>query len=306
MKTSILSCAVMAGWLGTGCSGAATTEAQVPEARAPRIEQVAAPGEGILANAYLIETDDGVVVVDGLLRVSDARMLKARIEATHRPLRGIVLTHGHPDHYNGVATLLGDGDVPVIATAAVDAVIRAHDAEKEQQWRPMFGDEWPAKRAFPTRIVADGETVELAGVRLQVHDAGPAESHADSYWTLEGTPAAFIGDIAFSGTHAYMTDGHTAAWLALLARLTPVLGGATLYPGHGAPGGVELLAAQRHYIEAYRAAVQRLSPDGAPLDDAKRAQLVAEMKAVLPTESLAFLIGLGADPVAAELAGERR
>jgi glyoxylase-like metal-dependent hydrolase (beta-lactamase superfamily II) len=291
-----------------GSSPPATTAPAAPGPTAPsvHIDRVAAPGEGIFANAYLIETADGVIVVDTLLRVSDARALAARVKATGKPLRGILLTHGHPDHYNGAIALAGDG-VPVIATAAVDQNIRAHDAAKEAQWRPMFGDEWPAHRQFPTRLVADGEVVELAGLRLQVHDVGPAESHADSYWTLEGSPrVAFIGDLAFSGTHAYLSDGHSAAWLAVLDRLERELAGATLYPGHGEPGGVELLAAQRRYLEAYRAAVRRISPDGAPLDDAGRAALVEAMHAVLPTEALGFLIGLGGDPVAAELAAESR
>src|SRR5215208_6393771 len=133
-------------WIA-GCSAAAPAETAPTPApvELPKIERVAAPAEGILANAYLIETGEGVVVVDGLLRVTDARVLRGRVEATGKPLRGVILTHGHPDHYNGVAMLAGDSGVPIVATAAVDRVIREHDAEKERQWRPMFGDEWPAR-----------------------------------------------------------------------------------------------------------------------------------------------------------------
>jgi hypothetical protein len=36
---------------------------------------------------------------------------------------------------------------------------------------------------------------------------GAAESHADSYVTLDDR--AFIGDLAFNGTHPYTADGHT-------------------------------------------------------------------------------------------------
>ncbi|MEJ7601279.1 MAG: MBL fold metallo-hydrolase, partial [Kofleriaceae bacterium] len=169
----------------------------------PTIDQVSSPGEGIFANAYLVHAPRGVVVVDATLRVSDARALRKRIEATGKPLLGILLTHGHPDHYNGVAILTAGQQVPVVATAAVDAVIRKDDAAKEQQWRPMFGAEWPEHRAFATRLVRDGEAVELGGLVFRPHEVGAAESHADTYWTVDGVQeVVFVGDLVFSGMHA--------------------------------------------------------------------------------------------------------
>ena len=53
---------------------------------APRIEQVASPAEGILANAYLIDTPEGVIAVDATLRVSDAKALRARVDRLGKPL----------------------------------------------------------------------------------------------------------------------------------------------------------------------------------------------------------------------------
>lgn len=269
---------------------------------APNIIQVASPAEGIFANAYLVETAAGVIVVDAMLRVSDAKALRARVDATGKPLLGVLVTHGHPDHYNGLAVLTAGASVPVVATAEVDAVIRKDDAAKEQQWKPMFGAEWPAQRTFPTKLVADGEAVRLGGLTFRAHAVGPAESHADSYWTIDGTSAVFAGDLLFSGLHSYISDGHTGEWLAALDRLASAMPrGATIYPGHGRPGGGELVAAQRRYLEALRAEVRRLSPGGAPLDDAARAQLIATMKQHEPSDGLVFLLDLGANAVVAEL-----
>jgi glyoxylase-like metal-dependent hydrolase (beta-lactamase superfamily II) len=274
---------------------------------APVIEQIASPAEGIFANAYLIETPDGVVAVDTALRVRDAEALRARIAALGKPLLGVLLTHGHPDHYNGTAIVAADRNVPVIAAREVDRVIRDDDAAKEKQWKPMFGDQWPAPRAFPNRLVGDGEVVRLGGLSFRVHVMGPAESHADSYWTIDGLPVAFVGDLVFSGTHSYITDGHTRAWLAALDRLATALPvDVTLYPGHGKPGGAELIGAQRRYLERLRAEVRRLSPTGAPLDDAARTELVAALARLEPGLTLDFLVGLGADAVARELAAESR
>ncbi len=288
-------------------SGPASPRTPSPApAAAPRIERVASPAEGLFANAYLIEAPAGVIAIDATLRVSDAKALRARIDAIGKPLLGVLLTHGHPDHYNGAGIVAGGA--PVIATREVDAVIREHDAAKEQQWKPMFGAEWPERRTFPTRTVADGEPVALGGLVLRAHAVGAAESHADSYWTIDGVPgAAFVGDLVFPEMHAYVSDGHTRAWLATLAALERALpAGATLYPGHGEPGGLALLADQRRYLEALRAEVRQLSPGGAPLDDGAKAKLAAAMKQHRPSDALAFLVGLGADAVAAEVAAEVR
>ncbi len=75
-----------------------------------------------------------------------------------------------------------------------------------------------------------------------------------------------------------------------------------LYPGHGEPGGLELLDAQKNYLEQYRAAVQRLAHGQPRLTEADKTLLVLDMKRVLPNDKLDFLIALGADSVAAELA----
>jgi glyoxylase-like metal-dependent hydrolase (beta-lactamase superfamily II) len=272
---------------------------------APVVHRLAAEAAGIFANAYIVETDRGVVVIDGRLLTSDGKAVRARIEASKKPLLAVLVTHGHPDHYNGITEIVSGANVPIVATAGVDEVIRANDAAKEKQWSGTFGAEWPARRTFPNRIVKDGQSVTFGGLTFTVHDLGPGESHFDSYWTTElgGGRIAFIGDAVLHGVHAYLTDGHSARWLANLERLRRELAGARmLYPGHGEPGGLELLDWQKNYLERYRAEVKALAKGQALLSEDQKKELVARMKTVLPNDKLEFLIPLGADPVASELA----
>jgi glyoxylase-like metal-dependent hydrolase (beta-lactamase superfamily II) len=266
-----------------------------------RIHTYTAAEAGLFVNSYLIETTDGVVLVDANLLVSDVRALAARIAALRRPLLGVFVTHAHPDHFNGLPLLAGD-EVPVYATADVaDTIARIADAKREQ-WQPVYGDEWPDRHRIPDRRLPTGDVVELGGLRFTLHAVGAAESHADSYLRLDDR--AFIGDLAFHGTHPYTADGHTGSWLAALDTLTDALDAATLYPGHGAPGGVGMLADQRRYLMMYRETVGRLAAGAPTLTDAQREQLTAVMTRFLPDASLTWMIGLGADAVAAELAGE--
>ena len=121
---------------------------------------------GLFVNSYLVEGVDRVVAVDAPLLLSDGRAFRARFEALGKPLLGVLVTHPHPDHYNTIGELLAGEEVPVIAHRDVDREIRERDEAKRAQWKPMFGDEWPASATFPNRVVVDEESVDLGDLRF--------------------------------------------------------------------------------------------------------------------------------------------
>jgi glyoxylase-like metal-dependent hydrolase (beta-lactamase superfamily II) len=209
-------------------------------------------------------------------------------------LLGVLITHSHPDHYGGVGELVGSADVPIAAVAGVSEVIRRDDDLKERILRPMFGAEWPVRRAFPNQAVADGEALTFDGMRFTAIDMGPGESPHDSLWVLgDGMRTVFAGDQVYNHMHAYLADGFHAEWRRNLDRLRELPGDATLHVGHGAPVSPLMLDWQRGYIETFLEAVAT----GAP-----REAVVARMRDYLPADELQFLMELSIEPVAAQLA----
>ncbi|RKE22417.1 MBL fold metallo-hydrolase [Streptomyces sp. TLI_171] len=266
---------------------------------------------GLFVNSYLLETAEGLVVVDTNLLNSDIAALVEKVaafERAGRPLLGVFVTHAHPDHFNGVHALVERWDVPVYATEAVAGTIHEIADAKRAQWGPVYGEEWPAVTAYPTVLLKDGQDVVLGGTTFTVRHIGPAESHADSVILArrspDAAPLAFIGDLAFHGTHPYTADGHGAHWLAALTELGAELADAArLFPGHGEPAGVEVLTAQRQYLLFYRETVRRLAAGRPALSDQDREELDRALQDYAPGLPLGWMIGLGADAVAAELAG---
>jgi glyoxylase-like metal-dependent hydrolase (beta-lactamase superfamily II) len=272
---------------------------------APIVHTYRSGESGLFVNSYLVEGAEGVVAIDAPLLLSDGRAFRARLEALKKPLLGVLVTHPHPDHYNTIPELLADEEVPVIAHGDVDREIRANDEAKRAQWRPVFGDEWPASATFPNRTVADEETLELDDLRFTAWDFGPCESESETVWLLGDGDPAFVGDLAFNGTHTYLADGHTDAWLDALDRAEEALAGVrTLYVGHGPPTVPAALADQRRYLLMAREAIGRVAGGRAQLTEQDANRVVSLMERYLPSAPLSWLVGAGASAVAAELAQE--
>lgn len=176
------------------------------------VHTVTSGPETFLTNAFLVETKASLVAVDTMMTVGDARTLRRYADGIGKPLKAVLITHGHPDHYNGTGELLKDlKEIPVIATKKVERSMRRTDDAKEIRWRPVFGEEWPKMRIFPDRLVSDGETVTIDGVPFFVRELGPGESLCDLCWVAgNDSRAIFPGDLVFGGVHSFMNEGHTS------------------------------------------------------------------------------------------------
>jgi glyoxylase-like metal-dependent hydrolase (beta-lactamase superfamily II) len=271
----------------------------------PTVHTYRSGESGLFVNSYLVEGDEGVVAVDAPLLLSDGRACRARLDALRKPLLGVLVTHPHPDHYNTIAELLAGDEVPVIALREVEREIREKDEAKRAQWGPVFGDEWPATAAFPSQAVADEESVELGDLRFTAWDFGPCESESETVWLLGDGEIAFVGDLAFNGTHAYLADGHTDAWLRAIDRAEESLAGVrTLYVGHGEPAAPAVLGDQRRYLLMVREAIGQAAGGRPELTEEEASHVVGLMERYLPGAPLSWLVGAGASAVTAELAGE--
>jgi glyoxylase-like metal-dependent hydrolase (beta-lactamase superfamily II) len=266
----------------------------------PTVHRFPVDHEGAFVNAYLVETESGVVAVDSLLTVSESRAMRRGLAGLGKPLLAVLLTHSHPDHYGGLSELLAGEDVPVVAPQGVIDTIVRDDPLKEQILRPMFGDEWAAERRFPNTPIGDGESLEFDEAVFTVVDLGPSESPWDSPWILgRDERIVFLGDQVYDQRHCFLADGFWEEWLGNIEMLRARFSGEVLFlVGHGGPVGPDAFEWQRRYIETFLDAVG--TADWSRPEQA-HAAVVARMKHYLPSDELQFLMELSIEPVAAQL-----
>jgi glyoxylase-like metal-dependent hydrolase (beta-lactamase superfamily II) len=272
-------------------------------ASAAEVTRFVSSEQGFAVNSWLVPTARGIVVIDTQFTVTEADQLVRAVIRTGRPLQAIVITHPHPDHYNGTCQLLRLAHVPVYATPATIDGIRATAEAKRLQWKPTYGKDYPDSTCLPDHAVPAGASVRIDGVELQFRDYGPGEALAESIAVVPSLHAAFVGDLIYNQVHPWLAEGRSIQWLAQLDRLAgDVPADWTVYPGHGAAGGVAVIDAQRRYITELRSAIQsRLVASALTLDASK--DIVEAVRARYPGWPLEMLIPINVGALARELAG---
>ena len=148
-----------------------------------------------------------------------------------RPV-AVVLTHGHLDHLWSVAPLAGSHGIPAFIHPRDRHLLSDPLAGFDPASRPLFGD---LRLAEPddVRELADGEVLDLAGVRLVVdHTPG----HTPGHVTFRTDEAVFSGDLVFAGSvgRTDLPGGSTEELLASIAgRFLTLPDELTVLPGHG-------------------------------------------------------------------------
>jgi glyoxylase-like metal-dependent hydrolase (beta-lactamase superfamily II) len=191
-------------------------------------------------NAYLVEEDDGLTLIDTTLP-RGGKKLRAAADALGAPIRRIVLTHAHGDHVGSVDELVASlPGVEVLITERDARFLRGDKSLDPGEPQDKLRGGYPKVETTPTGALVPGQRVGS----LEVH-AAPGHSPgqvalldtrdrtlycADAYSTLGGvaTTAKVNPRFPLSG----LATWHRPTALET-ARALRALDFARLAPGHG-------------------------------------------------------------------------
>ena len=271
---------------------------------------VAAPTYKVNSNAAVILTNDGVVVVDSHSKPSAARALYTEIQGiAKKPVRKIINTHFHWDHWQGneVYAAANPGleivtsqrtrenltrpDAGVGGIPFIEKQLAALPAEIEKLKNDIMGASNPEMKArlegslqqaeaylqelkqlkptLPTRTVSTTVTLNEGGREIQLQLLGRGHTDGDLYVYLPREKVVATGDAVIDWM-PFLNDGYPEEWVQTLSALEK-LDFTHMIVGHGEVAAKDHLAFFRGYLVDLIAAVKKAAGEGATLDEMKRA-----------------------------------
>ncbi|HEY8599072.1 MAG TPA: MBL fold metallo-hydrolase [Thermomicrobiales bacterium] len=208
----------------------------------PRTFAISEYGHWEEVHSYLVLGAERAALIDTGLGVGDLRALIDSL--TDLPVT-VLLTHAHWDHTGGLAGFAEIGVHPADAAWLEDGLPLPLNAMRADFARHPFTlpppadfdlATWRPYQARPTRLLHDGEAIDLGGRRLAVlHTPGHAPGHITLFEPTTGY--VFTGDLIYRGElHAFYPSTDPVAFADSVRRLHRLPDVTTLLPGHRALG----------------------------------------------------------------------
>jgi glyoxylase-like metal-dependent hydrolase (beta-lactamase superfamily II) len=260
----------------------------------PQIHRYYSRPEAFFVNSWIVELADGLVIVDSQFLVFEATALIQKVRSLGKPPVALLITHPHPDHYNGAALIQAAfPQIEIVATQKTFDGIKSSEGAKRAFWTPIHHDDYPPTTAFPTRVAVSGKSLSLAGTSFVFQDVGAGECETMSTISLPDHGILFSSDLIYNGVHPWLAEGRSTAWLQqLVSALATYSRVRHVYPGHGAETDLVGFHAMLHYINRFQILLRT---------QADFASVATAMKAEFPGYPLEMLLDYNSPAVAKEL-----
>ena len=199
------------------------------------------------ANAIVVETDDGLVLVDPGGTMDAQPKYDGIRQALKARLNTAIYTHGHVDHIFGVPYYLAEGQGPVRVIAHELLLPRLRRYIRTAGWNSSINTrqfrggaakvEWPLEYHEPDLTYTRGLDLTVGGQEIMLrHCRGETDDHTWVFFPGPGvlcTGDLFIYAVPNAG-NPQKVQRYAADWAQGLREMA-ALGPKILLPGHGFP-----------------------------------------------------------------------
>ena len=223
----------------------------------PRVSGQRLPsGESIVSSPLsvtLITGETDAVLVDAPYTYGQVEKVRNWVLDSGKQLRFVYITHGHGDHWLGVAELLESfPGVPVYATPGTLSVMKREGTEgREQLWDRVFPGLVPPSPLTAEPVPASG--LELEGEALEPVELGHTDTDETTALWVPSIGLLVAGDSIYNGVHQMIMEapgGGFESWLAAVDKIE-ALNPRFVVSGHKAPGADDapgIIAETRQYL----------------------------------------------------------
>lgn len=281
--------------------GPAAVPSPAPESLAPDVFLV--PGTFVRGsqpdgNTVVFRSTEGLLVVDTGRHAEHVQAILSLAASTRLPVRAVVNTHWHLDHVSGnPAIRRAHPGAEVVASDAIEDALAGFLARYRKQLEAMLAEEKdPAARRRwtdeigridagsalgPTRVLRQGETLTLAGRRVELGLATGAATAGD-VWLFDPASGVLAAGDLVTLPAPLLDTACPEGWRVAVARLSDVPF-RTLVPGHGRPMNRADLGRWRTALDRLLACAATEAPANACADG-----WVADLGPLLPDADRPF------------------
>ncbi|MEU9125427.1 MBL fold metallo-hydrolase [Streptomyces sp. NPDC048506] len=240
---------------------------------------------GLVPNIGVIGGTRAVLVIETGIGTANAEQVLAFASEVAKGRRlYLTTTHFHPEHAFG-AQAFADRATYLVNRAQADD-LKAKGPGYLEMFRgfggPIAARLDGARVPTPDVVYDGGYDLDLGGRTVRLRPTGRGHTKGDQVIEVPDAGVLFTGDLAETGQFAifpwfppYDTDVSGVRWLAVMDRLAAI-GPRVVVPGHGEPGGAQVLTEVRDYLRELRDETWRRR-DSAMGED----EMVAEVRALL-------------------------
>lgn len=186
-----------------------------------------APEASAMVTTQIVETPTGLHVIDAQFLQAFAAEARAYAQSLGKPIRGLYLSHAHPDHLLGAAQF---ADVPFLTSAAVlsdaEASTGMYAARKQ-----TLGDT-TALRLPEAGLAAGGQSWD--GIAVEIAEVKDAEAANTLTFHIPEAGLMIAQDLLYANAHAFPL-GNTPNWISALKDIRATEGLRLVGAGHGLP-----------------------------------------------------------------------
>jgi len=214
-----------------------------PKNPRPVVEQQVAPDLYFLndydsSNSGFLVTDDGVLVIDTRQHPRDGQDLIDRIrKVTDKPIKWVINTHFHGDHYLGNPAFRAIGAIIVAQRDTAELMKKTYSKEIARRgkfFESRHYDPNEVKLVLPDVTFDSEMTIWLGGKEIRLMYLGPGQNPGDTFVLFSHDRAIYT-----PGAFAERSWANTAftpsveSWIALLKKVAGMEDVDKVLPAHG-------------------------------------------------------------------------
>jgi glyoxylase-like metal-dependent hydrolase (beta-lactamase superfamily II) len=208
-------------------------------------------------SSTLIYGERDAVLVDTFLTTEQSQTLSDWVVTSGKNLTRIYVTHGHGDHFFGLASLLER--FPRAKAVATPEIVNAMSEQLlpawvDNFWRRLFPGEIP-DRLLVAELLENNE-LELEGHKLVAVNAGRTDTAHSTCLHVPSIGLIVAGDAVYNGIHPYLGETDTQSrleWISTLDKLE-ALNPKAVVAGHKVPGSADdprIIGETRQYLRDF-------------------------------------------------------